>query len=96
MYCCGFTPKRTREKELQIEGMKLPLTEDANFEKYDKLLAEGKKVKAVVIGTFFSGKKIQYSESTPVFYGGYGHMGIGSLFVVQEVLSVEATKTENR
>jgi hypothetical protein len=96
MYCCGFTPRRTREEELKVEGIKLPLTEDANFAKYDKLLADGKRVKANVIGTFFSGGKIQYSENTPVFYAGYGHMGIGSLFVVQQVLSVEVTKTEDR
>ncbi len=96
MYCCGFTPKRTREEELEVEGIKLPLTEDANFAKYDRFLADGKNVKATVIGTFFSGEKIQYSNDAPVFYGGYGHMGIGSLFVVQEVLSVEPTKIENR
>ena len=96
MYCCGFTPKRTREEELEVEGIKLPLTEDTKFAKYDKLLADGKKVKATVIGTFFSGEKIQLSKDAPVFYEGYGHMGIGSLFVVQEVISVEVTKTENR
>ena len=96
MYCCGFTPKPTREEELEVEGIKLPLTEDANFAKYDKFLADGKNVKATVIGTFFSGEKIQYSEETPVFYGGYGHMGIGSLFIVQQVISAEVTKAENR
>lgn len=96
MYCCGFTPKRTREEELEVEGIKLPLTEDANFAKYDKFLADGKNVKATVIGTFFSGEETQYAEDAPAFYGGYGHKGIGSLFVVQEVLSIEVTKTENR
>src|SRR5258708_7842457 len=53
MYCCGFTPKSTRDEELEVEGIKLPLTDDANFNKYDKMLAEGKKVKAIVMGTFF-------------------------------------------
>lgn len=96
MYCCGFTPKPTREEELEVEGMKLSLTEDAKFTKYDKLLAHGKNVKATVIGTFLSGEKTQFSEDTPVFYGGYGHMGIGSLFVVQQVLSVETTKIKDR
>jgi len=96
MYCCGFTPKSTREKELVVEGIKLPLTDDASFAKYDKLLAAGKNVKATVTGTFFSGKKTQWSENAPVYYGGYGHMGIGSLFVVQQVHSVEPTKIENR
>jgi len=96
MYCCGFTPKSTREEELVVEKLKLPLTEDRNFTEYDKFLAAGKNVKATVIGTFFSGEKTQWSENAPVYYGGYGHMGIGSLFVVQEVHSVETTKIENR
>lgn len=96
MYCCGFTPKREREEELKVEGIRLPIIEDTNFNKYDTLLAEGKQVKATVIGTFFSGEKTQYSDDAPVFYGGYGHMGIGSLFIVQQVLSVEVTKVENK
>jgi hypothetical protein len=96
MYCCGSTPKPTRDEELEVEGIKLPLTEDANFEKYNKFLADGKNVKATVIGTYFSGERIQYSKELPVFYGGYGHMGIGSLFVVQQVRSVELTKTKDR
>ncbi len=96
MYCCGFTPKPTRDEELEVEGIRLPLVEDSNFTKYDDLLARGKDVKATVIGTFFSGERIQFSEAAPAFYGGYGHMGNGSLFVVQEVLSVNTTKTQNR
>jgi hypothetical protein len=88
IYCCGVTARPTRKKELEVEGIKLPLKQDANFEKYNKLLGGGKKVKATVIGSFFSGKKMQFSERPP-FYGGYGHMGMSSLFIVQEVLSVE-------
>ena len=96
MYCCGFTPERVREQELEVEGVKLPLTEDATFNQYDEWLSKGKNVKATVIGTFFSGKKVQYSKDSPAFYGGYGHMGIGSLFIVQQVLSSEVTKTKNK
>jgi hypothetical protein len=96
MYCCGFTPKPYREHELEVEGVKLPLTEDAEFNKYNDRLAAGKKVRATVVGTFFSGKKEQYSKDAPAIYDGYGHMGIGSLFVVQQVLSSETTKIENK
>ena len=92
MYCCGFSPKPTRDKELEVEGVKLPLTEDATFNQYDKSLAEGNNVKATVIGTFFSGKKEQYPGGTS--YSGYGHMGIGSLFIVQQVLSSEVTEVK--
>ncbi|HUR96483.1 MAG TPA: hypothetical protein VMZ26_00315 [Pyrinomonadaceae bacterium] len=96
MYCCGFTPKPTREEQLEVEGLKLPLTDDANFENYDKFLAGGSNVKATVIGTFFSGRKTRHAHHGPAYYEGYGHLGIGSLFVVQQVLQVEITKTENR
>jgi len=96
MYCCNVPATRVREQELEVEGVKLPLTEDVTFNKYDNWLAKGKKVRATVIGTFFSGKKIQYSKDSPAFYGGYGHMGIGSLFIVQQVVSSEVTKTENK
>jgi hypothetical protein len=94
MYCCGFSPKPYREQELEVEGIKLPLTEDAIFNQYDKALAKGKNVKATVIGTFFSGEKVKYPGGT--FYSGYGHMGIGSLFVVQQVLSSDIIKVRNK
>jgi len=95
MYCCGVSPKPTRDRELEVEGIKLPLTEDAAFNRYNKSLAEGKNVKATVIGTFFSGEKIQDSKDAPAFYGGYGHMGMNSLFVVQQVLSSEVIKAKD-
>ena len=96
MYCCGFTPRAYREQELEVEGISLPLIEDAKFDKYNRSLALGKNVKATVVGTFFSGTKEQYSKDEPAIYGGYGHMGIGSLFVVQEVLSSEGTWAKNK
>jgi hypothetical protein len=40
MYCCGFTPKRTREEELKVEGIKLPLMEDETFNRYDNLFGK--------------------------------------------------------
>lgn len=96
MYCCGVAPTRTREEELEVEGIKMPLTEDTVFKKYDDLLAKGKNVNATVVGTFLSGEKMQFSEKAPTYYGGYGHFGIGSLFIVQQVLSAEPTKIKNK
>jgi hypothetical protein len=96
MYCCGFTPKPYREHELEVEAIRLPLTDDAEFNKYNDRLAAGKEVRASAVGTFFSGKKEQYSKDTPAVYQGYGHMGISSLFVVEQVLSSEITKIENK
>lgn len=94
MYCCGISPKPTRDEELKVEDVSLPLVDDENLKKYDEILSKGKKVQATVIGTFFSGKKIRYSKDSPEFYGGYGHMGIGSLFVVQQVISYEKAKDQ--
>ena len=94
MYCCGFAPSPYRTRELEVEGIRLPLTEDLTFTKYDNWLASGKNVKATVIGTFFSGKKGVNALGSG--YGGYGHMGIGSLFVVQQVLTSEVTKVKDR
>ena len=68
MYCCGNTPTPAYEEELEVEGMKLPLTEDTVFTKYDKLLAKGKNVKATVVGTFFSGKKTQFPGEPPELF----------------------------
>lgn len=95
MYCCGFTPSPTREEELEVEGVQLPIVEDASFNKYDELLAKGTNVKATVIGTYFSGEEQHYPNGETA-WAGYGHMGIGTLFVVQQVLSVEPTNTKRR
>ncbi|MEP6947053.1 MAG: hypothetical protein ABJA02_14120 [Acidobacteriota bacterium] len=85
-----------RPEQLEVDDISLPVVEDANFDKYDDLLASGKSVKATVVGTFFSGEKMQNRENGPIYYEGYGHMGIGSLFVVQQVLSVETTKIKQK
>jgi hypothetical protein len=90
VYCCGPIAKSTREKELQIEGISLPLTEDDKFTAYNRLLNKKKDVRATVIGTFFSGEKMRINDH--VFYGGFGHFGLCSLFVVQQVLSSELAK----
>lgn len=93
MYCCGVVPKPTRDSELKVEGISLPLTEDDEFRKYNDALAKGKKLKATVIGTFFSGEKTVPPSGKP-FYSGYGHFGGASLFVVQQVIASEVTKVK--
>jgi hypothetical protein len=87
MICCHFGPSRVRDKELEVEGIQLPLTENATFNRYDNLLADGKLVRATVVGTFFSGHKIPRSENEPSTYIGYGHRGGFSMLVVQQVLT---------
>jgi hypothetical protein len=89
MYCCGFTPKPTRLTELIVEGIQLQMVENENFKILNKLLHKdyGQIARGTFRGTFFSGKQTTYSSGKS-FWGGYGHMGCCSLFVIQEVTSV--------
>ncbi len=90
MYCCGFTPKSTRPAVLTVEGVELPLVDNDNFKTLNALLHKdsGRTVRATLRGTFFSGKQDPYGNGKKDLWGGYGHMGCCSLFVIQEVVSV--------
>lgn len=90
MYCCGFSPKSTRPTVLTVEGVQLPLVENDNFKTLNTLLRKdhGRIVRATLRGTFFSGKQDPYGNGKTTLWGGYGHMGCCSLFVIQEVGSV--------
>jgi hypothetical protein len=94
MYCCGVTADRTRPKELVVENITVPLTDDGQFREFDKLIQPpfrsgkfGSIVHAALIGRFFSGRQIRYPKAT--FWGGYGHMGCCSLLAIQGVISVD-------
>ncbi len=95
MYCCGVSADRHRPKELVIEDIPIPLTDDKQFRDFDKLIQPpfrsgryGAIVHATVVGRFFAGRKMQYPKGT--FWGGFGHMGCCSLLAIQEVKSVTA------
>ncbi len=89
IYCCNVPPEREREKELVVDGKDLSLLTDDNFKKFDEALQENGNsvVRADVIGTFFAGEKIEGNGK--VSWGGYGHFGMSSLFVIQQVMKVE-------
>jgi hypothetical protein len=75
---------------VQIENVLIPLVDDENFHKLDGLLHVPRAyaiVHATLVGRFFSGKQISYPKAK--YWGGYGHMGCCSLFVIQQVLSVD-------
>jgi hypothetical protein len=38
MYCCGFSPKPTRDKPLVVDGVPLSLIEDEKFQEFDARL----------------------------------------------------------
>jgi len=93
MYCCGVTADRHRSKELVLEDIPIPLTEDDEFLEFDKLIQppfrsdrHGAIVHATLVGRFFAGRQEHYPKGT--FWGGYGHMGCCSLLAIQAIKSV--------
>ncbi len=88
--CCEVAPTRRRTIPMSIDGIAIPLIEDAAFRELDRLLQipPDRVVHARMIGRFFasSTRRIAAVEA----HVGYGHMGCCSLFVVQQVLSVGA------
>jgi hypothetical protein len=94
MYCCGPTAGTTRTKELQIEGINVPLVDDDQFKQFNREIQPpfrsgnfGSIVHATLIGRFFAGRKETYPNGTTA-WGGYGHMGCCSLLAIQEVKAV--------
>ena len=90
MYCCGVSSARSRSKDLEVEGETIPLIANDTFYKFDKLLERKPDsiAKATLVGRFFSGKKTVFPGGE--YWTGYGHMGMNSLFVIQEVVDVAA------
>jgi hypothetical protein len=90
VFCCGGSGERTRRKEMKVEDISIPLVEDENFRKLDRLLQVPPSyaiAHATIIGRFFSGKEISYPKGKR--WGGYGHMGCCSLLVIQQVVAVD-------
>ncbi len=90
MYCCGVSAERNRTEPLIVENIPIPLVDDENFRAFDKLLQRPPNAvaHATVLGRFFSGKKMDFAKSSA--YGGYGHMGMCSLFAVQKVIAIDS------
>ncbi|WP_158788088.1 hypothetical protein [Granulicella sp. L46] len=97
MYCCGFSPKPTRDKPLVVNGIPLGLIEDGKFQEFDARLhpkhpkpqRASDTVKATLRGRVFGRYEgIAGTQQSPAWRG-YGHMGCCMLFVVTQVLSVD-------
>ena len=88
----GPASLRHREKDLIVEGVSLPLLNDATFKKLDGMLQSMSHSRGVVVvaatveGSFFSGRPHKQGERET--FGGFGHFGCCSLFVVEKVDSV--------
>jgi hypothetical protein len=85
---------RTRREPAIVEGVTVPLVEDANFHRFDELLHQGNGnlVHAQVIARFFAGKENLYGRKG---WSGYGHMGCCSLFLIQQVVSVDEDRRQD-
>ena len=88
----GSASPRHREKDLVVEAVSLPLLNDAKFKTLDGMLQSMPHSQGVVVvaatveGGFFSGKAHKQGESQT--FGGFGHFGCCSLFVIEKVDSV--------
>jgi hypothetical protein len=100
MYCCGFSPKPTRDKPLVVDGIPLTLVEDDEFRDFDTRLhpkhskpqRASDTVKATLRGRVFGRYEgIAGTQQNPAWRG-YGHMGCCMLFVVTQVVSVDTPK----
>jgi hypothetical protein len=80
---------RERPEAAVVEGIPVPLVEDEIFRRFDELLHEGSGslVHATVIARFFAGKE-NYMGSKGR-WGGYGHLGCCSLFLIQQVKTLD-------
>lgn len=100
MYCCGFSPKPTREKPLVIDGASLELLDDENFKIFDSRLhprhpkpqRTSDTVRATLRGRLFARYEgIAGTQQGPAWRG-YGHMGCCMLFVVTQVVAIDPPK----
>jgi hypothetical protein len=83
-YCCApMDPDRPTD--LEIEGVKTSLVENDRFRAFDSRVKRKGHASATFIGRYFSGKKDWSHRGTEYLWGGFGHMGMYSLLVIQEV-----------
>lgn len=96
MYCCGVTANGSRPKELAVEGIEVPLTEDEHFGAFDTLIHNPPDtvVRTTLVGRFFAGNESRLPGSE-VVWRGYGHMGCCSLLAIQQVISVDPHDRED-
>ncbi|MFC4763531.1 hypothetical protein [Dyella koreensis] len=94
MYCCGVQANRTRPEVLVVDGVTTQLRDDAVFRDFDQIIQRRPyaKANATLVGRFFSGEPQQLWKGK---WAGYGHMGMFTLLVIEQVLSVTGQHSEN-
>jgi hypothetical protein len=94
-YCCPGESAKARPESMTVEGVQIPLVDNPTFRKFTDLLKKepDTTVRVTALGRFFSGEKRTINGVTS--WGGAGHFGCCSLFVIQRVESFEAhTRTD--
>ena len=88
-YCCpGEGEEKPRKRVVEVEGVGVPLVNDARLKTFRALLKQmPHTAQATLIGIFFAGKQ-QGANGQPTLPG-YGHLGCCSLLVIRQVESVE-------
>jgi len=88
IYCCpGEGEKRQRTQPVEIEGVSVPLVNDAPLHRFmSALRRKPHTARTTLIGVFFAGQR-QQREGKPTLPG-YGHLGCCSLLVIEKVESV--------
>lgn len=90
-YCCGVTMERTRAHDLVIEGIRTTLVNDRKFRAFDARVYPLGEVKVRLIGRYFAGTRDDSPAHPGVYlWGGYGHFGMATLLVIQQVVTVYA------
>jgi len=91
MYCCGVTDQTRRAGPLVVEGVATTMLDDATFERFQRLTRSSARrhgqAHATLVGVYFAGQKQVLPGGT--FWGGYGHMGMFSLLVIEQVVTAE-------
>jgi hypothetical protein len=99
---CGMAYPIARPSPLQVEGIETGLVQDAKLRRFDELTMQrrlkGGFVRATLVGRYFSAKLDpdilgrMFSGQDPkslVGVGRYGHMGVHTLLVIQQVSDVQ-------
>ncbi len=89
IYCCGVSADPKRSSSLVVEGIETSIVEDDLFTKFQKLTLPRKGyglAQVTLVGRYFSGEERKLPGGT--YWIGYGHMGMATLLVVQQVKQV--------
>ena len=97
MYCCGLTNARERSENLKVDGIAIPLVDDALFKSFDQRLhpKRPKKNKSDTVGATLQGILFLAPQKLGPDYTqyGYGHMGCCILFALTRVVTVDPAKS---